>query len=41
MREALFKKQNLDKWQSFEEDIQNIHSDTLAERFIELTDDLA
>ncbi|MDI9878830.1 stage II sporulation protein M [Flectobacillus longus] len=41
MREALFKKQNLDKWQSFEEDVQNIHSDKLAERFIELTDDLA
>lgn len=41
MREALFKKQNLDKWQSFEEDVQSIHSDTLAERFIELTDDLA
>jgi uncharacterized membrane protein SpoIIM required for sporulation len=41
MREALFKKQNLDKWQGFEHDIKNTDSDKLAETFIELTDDLS
>ncbi|MBB6001687.1 stage II sporulation protein M [Arcicella rosea] len=41
MREALFKKHNLDKWQEFEEDALNVNPDILSERFIALTDDLA
>ncbi|MEA5258007.1 stage II sporulation protein M [Arcicella aquatica] len=41
MREALFKKHNLDKWQEFEEDSVNVNPDILSERFVELTDDLS
>jgi uncharacterized membrane protein SpoIIM required for sporulation len=41
MREALFKKQNLDKWQEFEQDTLNVNPDILSERFVELTDDLS
>lgn len=40
MREALFVKQNSDKWKSFEQ--QHTHSpDELADRFIDITNDLA
>ncbi len=41
MREALFKKQNLEKWKRYEEEWKAKDSDALAERYIELTDDLA
>lgn len=42
MREAQFLKQNADKWKVFEAEIkQHQHPDLLADRFIELTDDLS
>ena len=42
MREAQFLKQNADKWKAFEEEItHHQNADLLAERFIELTDDLS
>ncbi len=42
MREAQFLKQNADKWKAYEEEIkQHEHPDKLADRFIELTDDLS
>ncbi|MEX8548181.1 MAG: stage II sporulation protein M [Mucilaginibacter sp.] len=40
MREALFIKQNSDKWQKYEQ-MQTQDPDELAQRFISLTDDLA
>lgn len=40
MREALFVKQNSEKWEDYEK-MQVTHPDALAERFIEITDDLA
>jgi len=40
MREALFVKQNNNKWETYEK-ITASHPDELAERFIEITDDLA
>ena len=42
MREAQFLKQNADKWKTFEQEI-GLHqnADLLADRFIELTDDLS
>lgn len=40
MREALFIKRNADKWKSYENETTH-QPDALAERFIELTDDLA
>lgn len=40
MREALFVKQNSNKWEIYEQ-MQVKHPDELAERFIEITDDLA
>ncbi|HEX6914892.1 MAG TPA: stage II sporulation protein M [Chitinophagaceae bacterium] len=42
MREAQFLKQNADKWKLYEAEVrQDASADLLAERFIELTDDLA
>src|SRR5215210_6476510 len=42
MREAQFLKQNADKWKLYEAEIrENENPDKLADRFIELTDDLA
>ncbi|MBC7588173.1 MAG: stage II sporulation protein M [Chitinophagaceae bacterium] len=42
MREAQFLKQNADKWQQYEADVRsNISADILADRFVEMTDDLA
>lgn len=42
MREAQFLKQNTDKWKQYEAEIkQGHHADTLADRFVELTDDLS
>ncbi len=42
MREAQFLKQNAEKWQQFEVEIrQHQHAELLAERFLELTDDLS
>jgi len=42
MREALFLKQNTEKWKLYEDEIKlHINADKLADRFIELTDDLA
>ncbi len=42
MREAQFLKQNADKWKQYEHDIHHFDNpDTFAERFVELTDDLA
>lgn len=41
MREALFKKQNLEKWKEIEEDSRTDNPDLLSQRYIELTDDLA
>ena len=41
MREAVFKKQNIDKWQLFEQDTLTSDPDVLSERFIQLTDDLS
>ena len=40
MREALFLKQNKERWASYEQEPTN-DPDQLAERFIQLTDDLA
>ncbi|GAA4805282.1 stage II sporulation protein M [Olivibacter ginsenosidimutans] len=40
MREALFVKQNNNKWETYEK-VPATHPDELAERFIEITDDLA
>ncbi|QNL50660.1 stage II sporulation protein M [Olivibacter sp. SDN3] len=40
MREALFVKQNSEKWEDYEK-MEVSHPDELAERFIEITDDLA
>jgi len=40
MREALFVKQNAEKWKHFEE-LQTTHPDELAHRFIDITNDLA
>src|SRR5476651_1261876 len=40
MREPLFVKQNSDKWKSFESVVTN-DPDELADRFIQITDDLA
>lgn len=40
MREALFVKQNSNKWENYEQ-MKVTHPDELAERFIEITDDLA
>ena len=40
MREALFVKQNSGKWKSYEE-LKTTNPDALAERFIDVTDDLA
>ena len=40
MREPLFVKQNSDKWKGFENAVSN-DPDELADRFIEITDDLA
>jgi len=42
MREALFLKQNTEKWKLYENEIKlHINADKLADRFIALTDDLA
>src|SRR5580704_15338121 len=42
MREAQFLKQNAEKWKHYEQDLQDQHDpDVFADRFIELTDDLA
>ena len=42
MREAQFLKQNADKWKQYEEDLKGFDNpDAFADRFIELTDDLA
>ena len=42
MREAQFLKQNADKWKQFESELKTVvPADVLADRFIELTDDLA
>jgi uncharacterized membrane protein SpoIIM required for sporulation len=42
MREAQFLKQNADKWKQYEADLNvNVSTDVTANRFIELTDDLA
>jgi uncharacterized membrane protein SpoIIM required for sporulation len=42
MREAQFLKQNVEKWKQYEqESVLHSHADTFADRFIELTDDLA
>ncbi|MDB5191403.1 MAG: stage sporulation protein [Segetibacter sp.] len=42
MREAQFLKQNADKWKQFETEIKQQHNaDVLADRFVELTDDLS
>ncbi len=42
MREAQFLKQNAEKWKVYEAEIkQHQHPDLLADRFIELTDDLS
>ena len=42
MREAQFLKQNAEKWKQYEQELQvTIPTDTLASRFVELTDDLA
>jgi len=40
MREPLFVKQNAQKWTSFEQEPTN-DPDELADRFIQITDDLA
>ena len=40
MREALFVKQNSDKWKSYET-LQTDNPDELAKRFIDITNDLA
>ena len=42
MREAQFLKQNAEKWKLYEAELPaNISTDTIANRFVELTDDLA
>ncbi len=42
MREAQFLKQNIDKWKLYENEIKlHENADKLADRFIELTDDLS
>ncbi len=42
MREAQFLKQNADKWSLYEQEIKlHEHPDKLADRFIEITDDLS
>lgn len=42
MREAQFLKQNADKWKLYQQEINNSgNPDVFAERFVELTDDLA
>jgi len=42
MREAQFLKQNADKWKQYEEELRTRqNADLLAERFVELTDDVA
>ncbi len=42
MREAVFLKQNADKWKQFEAEVKsNLSADELAMQFIELTDDLS
>jgi uncharacterized membrane protein SpoIIM required for sporulation len=42
MREAQFLKQNADKWKQYEQELHHFDSpDTFADRFVELTDDLA
>ena len=42
MREAQFLKQNAEKWKQYEQELPaNIPTDTLANRFVELTDDLS
>ena len=40
MREALFVKQNSDKWKNYET-LQTTNPDELAQRFIDITNDLA
>jgi len=40
MREALFVKQNTEKWKRFNE-LQEANPDELADRFVEITNDLA
>ncbi len=40
MREALFVKQNSEKWKHYEQ-LQHTHPDELAQRFIDITNDLA
>jgi uncharacterized membrane protein SpoIIM required for sporulation len=42
MRESRFLKQNAEKWKQYEQELNaNIPTDTVANRFVELTDDLA
>ena len=42
MREALFLKQNTEKWKLYESEIKlHVNADKLADRFVELTDDLS
>jgi len=42
MREAQFLKQNAEKWKQYEAEVKrNASADVLADRFVELTDDLA
>lgn len=41
MREAVFIRQNADKWKTIEQDVQTRDPNVLSERFVELTDDLA
>ena len=42
MREAQFLKQNADKWKQYETEVHHFDNpDTFADRFVELTDDLA
>ena len=42
MREAQFLKQNADKWKQYEQELHGLDNpDVFAERFVELTDDLA
>jgi uncharacterized membrane protein SpoIIM required for sporulation len=40
MREALFVKQNSEKWKSYEQ-MQSLNPDELADRFVDITNDLA
>ena len=42
MREAQFLKQNADKWNKYRDELdEDVSTDIIASRFIELTDDLA